>query len=66
MDFDEIAFIVAIEGRSGCAMGFITNDQIKISQVVIVLRLMDDFDGVIGTEHHAHVLDVMALGHFRR
>ena len=58
MDAHERTFIVAFEGGTGGAMGFITHDQIKLRQPLL-LRLMDHIDGVIGTEDHGHVILVL-------
>ena len=43
-------------------MGLVTDDQVEIRQSVGVLCLMQHVDGVIGAEHHGHVLAVVAGG----
>ena len=64
MDTHEGAFVIVVEGRSGGAMRLVTDHQVKGIQTVIMLSAADDIDGVIGREHNAHVVGVMALEHF--
>ena len=66
VDFDEVAFVLVVEGGAGGAVGFVADDQVEVGQTVVVLGLADDVDGVVGGEHDAHVLGVVALVPFLR
>ena len=64
VDFDEVAFLLALEGGAGGAVGFVADDEIEGRQAVQVLGAADDVERMIGGEDDAHVLGVVALGHF--
>ena len=63
VDFDEVAFVLALEGGSGGAVGFVADDEVEVRQAVQVLGAADDIERMIGGEDDAHVLGVVALGH---
>ena len=64
MNLDEIAFVVIAKSRTRGAVGFVTDDQVKICQLLYLLGFADDVNGVVGAEHHAHVVAIVALEHF--
>ncbi len=66
VDFDEVAFVVALETGSGGAVRFVADDEIEGRQAVEVLGAADDVERMIGGEDDAHVVGVVALGHFQR
>ena len=60
MNFDKGAFALALEGGSCRAMGFIADNEVKITETMKLLCLADDIDGMVGGENDAHVLGVVA------
>ena len=56
---DKSTFVIPFIGRPRCSMRLVTDDQVKIFQTIIMLRLVDDFNGMIGTKHYGHVFAIM-------
>ncbi len=65
MDAYKGAFIIALEGSTGGAMGLVADNQVEFGKALL-LRLMDHVDGVVGAEHHRHMVGVMAGSHAQR
>ncbi len=66
MDAHEAAFVIFAKGGTGGAVGLVADHQIEVGQAVVMLGAADDVDGVVGGEHHAHAVIIVALEHFRR
>ena len=66
MNAHEVAFVIVAKGGAGSAVRFVADHQIKSGQAMVCLGTADHVDGVIGGEHHAHVLGIVALEHFHR
>ena len=56
---DESAFVIPLIGGTGGAVRLITDDEIKIFQLMHLLSLMDHVDRMVGAEHHRHVILIM-------
>ncbi len=65
MDAHERAFVIFAKGGTRGAVCFVADHQVEGVQAVIMLGAADHVDGVVGGEHHTHVLGVVALGHLR-
>ena len=57
------ALFLTLEDGSSGAMGFVTDDEVEISEPVLLLCLANDLDGVIRRKHHAHVGPGVAFLH---
>ena len=64
MDFYKVGFVIIVKGSARGAVRFITNNQVKISQVVQLLGFADDINGVVGGKNHADMVAVMAFADF--
>ena len=56
---DKSTFVIPFIGRAGCSVSLVADDQIKVFQSMVMLRLVDDINGMIGAEHHRHVFAIM-------
>ena len=56
---DKSTFVIPFIGRPCCSMRLVTNDQVKIFQSMVMLRLVDNINRMIGTENHRHVFIIM-------
>ena len=56
---DKSTFVIPFIGRPCCSMRLVADDQVKVFQSVVMLRLVDDINGMIGTENHRHVFVIM-------
>ena len=66
VDFHKAGIVFVLIGCPGGAVRLIANDQVKACQPVFLLRFADHLNGMVGGEHHAHVLAIVALAHLRR
>ena len=66
MHFHETGFVLTVKSCARGAVRLVADNQVKRGQPMFPLRCTDDLDGMVGGEHHAHVLAVVALAHLRR
>ena len=63
MNFDKVAFILVTKGSTRSTVSFVANNQIEISQPMLLLCPADDINGMVGTENHAHVTAIVSFSH---
>lgn len=63
VDLDEIAVVFIGVGCAAGAVGLVADDQIEDLEIVVALGLVDNGNGMVGTENHAHVIGVVAFFH---
>ena len=63
MDLDEMTFVFAAKCDARGAVRLVADDEVEVRQAVPLLSTVDDVDGVVGAENHAHVRGVVPLCH---
>ena len=64
MDKDEGAFVFILEGGTRSAVRLVADDQIEVSELVLLLRCADRCNGMIGAEDDSHVFVVVPGAYF--
>ena len=61
MDTDKGGFVFAVKGGSGRAVRFVANNQIKVRQSVLALRLMNHVNGMVSGIDYSHCPVIFCL-----